>query len=187
MRDVSYAIYHTVSILMPYVTYTIFDSCLMALNEGHRLRNETTIQTQDARRLHAAFKVILTGTPVQNSAHELWWVRFCTVETRYEQLTMHLPLNLTISNHYARYNHNYNHYMHTTHVSMDFFLYLNDFLCISCIHYRVLLDLLLPNTLQQSFFDEMFDNSTGRFDREGLSAAGDFLRLIMIWRMKVCM
>lgn len=42
------------------------------LDEGHLLKNPKTKSAQAARALKAKHKLILTGTPVQNKAHELW-------------------------------------------------------------------------------------------------------------------
>jgi SWI/SNF-related matrix-associated actin-dependent regulator of chromatin subfamily A member 5 len=46
-------------------TYIIVD-------EGHRLKNENTSFSKNIRKLKSSNRLILTGTPLQNSLHELW-------------------------------------------------------------------------------------------------------------------
>jgi SWI/SNF-related matrix-associated actin-dependent regulator of chromatin subfamily A member 5 len=40
------------------------------LDEGHRIKNDESQQTRAAIALKSRFKLILTGTPVQNNLHE---------------------------------------------------------------------------------------------------------------------
>lgn len=42
------------------------------LDEGHRIKNEDSDTSQTCGALRARFKLILTGTPVQNNLHEAW-------------------------------------------------------------------------------------------------------------------
>ncbi len=42
------------------------------LDEGHHIKNENSELAKSCRNLRARFKVILTGTPVQNDLHESW-------------------------------------------------------------------------------------------------------------------
>jgi hypothetical protein len=42
------------------------------LDEGHLLRNPKTATARASRRLRARHKLILTGTPIQNSVNEIW-------------------------------------------------------------------------------------------------------------------
>ena len=42
------------------------------LDEGHLLRNPKTLTARASRRLRARHKLILTGTPIQNSVNEVW-------------------------------------------------------------------------------------------------------------------
>jgi SNF2 family DNA or RNA helicase len=42
------------------------------IDEGHRLKNETSRLCGALGRVQAPFRILLTGTPLQNSMHELW-------------------------------------------------------------------------------------------------------------------
>ncbi|XP_059622171.1 probable global transcription activator SNF2L1 [Phlebotomus argentipes] len=42
------------------------------LDEGHRIKNENTLGAKKVRTLHTNHKMILTGTPIHNTVHELW-------------------------------------------------------------------------------------------------------------------
>ncbi len=53
-----------------YFKRTIWNSVI--LDEGHRLKNETSALAKACASLRACFKLILTGTPVQNNLHESW-------------------------------------------------------------------------------------------------------------------
>lgn len=44
----------------------------VVLDEGHLLKNPATATARAARRLESRFKLILTGTPVQNHVHDVW-------------------------------------------------------------------------------------------------------------------
>ena len=44
----------------------------IVLDEGHLLKNPETATAKAARRLNSRFKLILTGTPVQNKVNEVW-------------------------------------------------------------------------------------------------------------------
>lgn len=45
---------------------------LVVLDEGHRIKNATTLVAQAVRKLHAESRIILTGTPLANNLTELW-------------------------------------------------------------------------------------------------------------------
>eukprot|EP00808_Paulinella_micropora_P026430 g56409.t1 len=47
---------------------------MVVLDEGHIIKNEETIISQQVRRLHMERALLLTGTPLQNNLHELWAV-----------------------------------------------------------------------------------------------------------------
>ena len=47
-----------------------FDTVI--IDEGHRLKNETSRLCGALGRVQAPFRILLTGTPLQNSMHELW-------------------------------------------------------------------------------------------------------------------
>ncbi|KAJ1621550.1 SNF2 family N-terminal domain-containing protein [Pavlovales sp. CCMP2436] len=44
----------------------------LVLDEGHRIKNERTIQYERLRHVRCQRKLLLTGTPLQNNMHELW-------------------------------------------------------------------------------------------------------------------
>ena len=44
----------------------------MVVDEGHNLKNESSGLTTSLSRLKANFRLLLTGTPLQNNLHELW-------------------------------------------------------------------------------------------------------------------
>ena len=44
----------------------------LIVDEGHALKNDASQVSQALRSFHAAHKLLLTGTPLQNNLHELW-------------------------------------------------------------------------------------------------------------------
>ncbi|KAE8132663.1 SNF2 family N-terminal domain-containing protein [Aspergillus pseudotamarii] len=44
----------------------------VVLDEGHRIKNDHSQRAQAIQRLRAEYKLVLTGTPVQNNLRELW-------------------------------------------------------------------------------------------------------------------
>lgn len=42
------------------------------IDEAHKIKNEQSMLSKVVRALHTGFKVLLTGTPLQNNLHELW-------------------------------------------------------------------------------------------------------------------
>ena len=44
----------------------------LVVDEGHVLKNESSLISQAVRRFHFAHALLLTGTPLQNNLHELW-------------------------------------------------------------------------------------------------------------------
>ena len=44
----------------------------ITIDEGHRLKNENSMLCKSLGRLSAPFRLLLTGTPLQNNLHELW-------------------------------------------------------------------------------------------------------------------
>lgn len=44
----------------------------MIIDEAHRIKNENSVLSQAVRLLHSDFRVLITGTPLQNNLHELW-------------------------------------------------------------------------------------------------------------------
>ena len=43
----------------------------LTIDEGHRIKNEKTALSASLRRIVCPFRLLLTGTPVQNNLHEL--------------------------------------------------------------------------------------------------------------------
>lgn len=44
----------------------------VVIDEGHRLKNETSISSKLVRQMSSRNRLLLTGTPLQNNLHELW-------------------------------------------------------------------------------------------------------------------
>ena len=44
----------------------------LVIDEGHRLKNERSALCGALGRVQAPFRLLLTGTPLQNNLHELW-------------------------------------------------------------------------------------------------------------------
>ena len=44
----------------------------ITIDEGHRLKNEASSLCASLGRLNVPFRLLLTGTPLQNNLHELW-------------------------------------------------------------------------------------------------------------------
>lgn len=44
----------------------------LIIDEAHRLKNEASIFSKTVRTLETRFRLLLTGTPLQNNLHELW-------------------------------------------------------------------------------------------------------------------
>lgn len=42
------------------------------IDEAHRIKNEKSVLAQEVRRLDTQYRLLLTGTPLQNNLHELW-------------------------------------------------------------------------------------------------------------------
>ena len=49
-----------------------FPWATITLDEGHRIKNENARVCQSLNRIHCPFRLLLTGTPLQNDLHELW-------------------------------------------------------------------------------------------------------------------
>ncbi|KAI9928355.1 hypothetical protein MW887_002393 [Aspergillus wentii] len=77
---------HVESKPMPDIILTTFDTLLsdrawfsrvfvwkyVVLDEGHRIKNSESKRAQALRAIKSEFKLVLTGTPVQNNLRELW-------------------------------------------------------------------------------------------------------------------
>lgn len=44
----------------------------LVIDEAHRLKNETSMFSTTVRSFNTAYRLLLTGTPLQNNLHELW-------------------------------------------------------------------------------------------------------------------
>ena len=44
----------------------------ITIDEGHRIKNEDSLLSRALARISCPFRLLLTGTPVQNNLHELW-------------------------------------------------------------------------------------------------------------------
>lgn len=44
----------------------------LIIDEAHKIKNENSILAQNVRLYKAGFRLLLTGTPLQNNLHELW-------------------------------------------------------------------------------------------------------------------
>ena len=44
----------------------------LIIDEAHRLKNEASMFSKTVRDFKTAFRLLLTGTPLQNNLHELW-------------------------------------------------------------------------------------------------------------------
>jgi SWI/SNF-related matrix-associated actin-dependent regulator of chromatin subfamily A member 5 len=42
------------------------------VDEAHKIKNEESIVSQRLRELDSHYRLLLTGTPLQNNLHELW-------------------------------------------------------------------------------------------------------------------
>lgn len=49
-----------------------FEWRLLAIDEGHRIKNENTLLAKVVRSFSSSNRLLLTGTPLQNTLHELW-------------------------------------------------------------------------------------------------------------------
>lgn len=44
----------------------------LIVDEAHKIKNEDSQISQRLRQLHSRYRLLLTGTPLQNNLHELW-------------------------------------------------------------------------------------------------------------------
>jgi SWI/SNF-related matrix-associated actin-dependent regulator of chromatin subfamily A member 5 len=49
-----------------------FAWCYLIIDEAHRLKNEASAFSKTVRMFETRHRILLTGTPLQNSLHELW-------------------------------------------------------------------------------------------------------------------
>jgi SWI/SNF-related matrix-associated actin-dependent regulator of chromatin subfamily A member 5 len=54
------------------------------IDEAHRLKNEASSFSKTVRAFETRFPLLLTGTPLQNSLHELWALLNCLVPDVFE-------------------------------------------------------------------------------------------------------
>ena len=53
-------------------TFEKFPWRYLVIDEAHRLKNEASMFSKTVRGFNTAFRLLLTGTPLQNNLHELW-------------------------------------------------------------------------------------------------------------------
>jgi len=53
-------------------TFTKFAWSYLIIDEAHRLKNEASAFSKTVRTFETRYRILLTGTPLQNSLHELW-------------------------------------------------------------------------------------------------------------------
>eukprot|EP00536_Pseudo-nitzschia_multiseries_P003978 jgi/Psemu1/253123/estExt_Genewise1Plus.C_630105 len=53
-------------------TFTKFAWSYLIIDEAHRLKNEASTFSKTVRTFETRYRILLTGTPLQNSLHELW-------------------------------------------------------------------------------------------------------------------
>ena len=44
----------------------------IVIDEAHRIKNENSVLSKTVRMFHSNFRLLITGTPLQNNLHELW-------------------------------------------------------------------------------------------------------------------
>lgn len=42
------------------------------IDEAHKIKNEDSQTSKRIRQMHSNYRLLLTGTPLQNNLHELW-------------------------------------------------------------------------------------------------------------------
>jgi SWI/SNF-related matrix-associated actin-dependent regulator of chromatin subfamily A member 5 len=62
--------YEGVNICIPKLKKIKWD-CLI-IDEAHRIKNENALLSKNVRSLESKFRMLVTGTPLQNNLHELW-------------------------------------------------------------------------------------------------------------------
>ncbi|KAL3918383.1 MAG: hypothetical protein SGPRY_006042, partial [Prymnesium sp.] len=70
--DVFITTYDTLKNSEPFFTETIPRWQCLVVDEGHNLKNESSGLTTSLSRIKANYRLLLTGTPLQNNLHELW-------------------------------------------------------------------------------------------------------------------
>ena len=72
LRDIYLTTYEVISIEEAFFADAKFRWATMTIDEGHRLKNEKSILSASLARIESPFRLLLTGTPIQNNLHELW-------------------------------------------------------------------------------------------------------------------
>jgi SWI/SNF-related matrix-associated actin-dependent regulator of chromatin subfamily A member 5 len=68
--DVCLTSYEGVNICLKHLKR--FNYRYIIIDEAHKIKNEEAIISQNMRRIKTNFKILLSGTPLQNTPHELW-------------------------------------------------------------------------------------------------------------------
>ncbi|CAD8176649.1 unnamed protein product [Paramecium octaurelia] len=68
--DVCLTSYEGVNICLKHIRR--FQYKYIIIDEAHKIKNEDAIISQNLRKIRTNYKLLLTGTPLQNTPHELW-------------------------------------------------------------------------------------------------------------------
>ncbi len=68
--DVMITSYESCVKMMPQLRRYFFEGLI--LDEAHKIKNEQTVLAKKLREINTTFRLLLTGTPLQNNLHELW-------------------------------------------------------------------------------------------------------------------
>ena len=56
----------------PSQAFKRFSWYYIIIDEAHRIKNEKSVLARRVRELNSAYRLLITGTPLQNNLHELW-------------------------------------------------------------------------------------------------------------------
>ena len=68
--DITITTYEVVNIELSTLKKTDWEYVI--IDEAHRIKNENSLLSANVRQLNSKHRLLLTGTPLQNSLHELW-------------------------------------------------------------------------------------------------------------------
>ena len=71
-KDVYLTSYEMIHLEESFFADSKFRWATVTIDEGHRVKNEATQLSKSLVRIQCPFRLLLTGTPVQNNLHELW-------------------------------------------------------------------------------------------------------------------
>lgn len=58
--------------VIEHAAFRRFNWDYIVIDEAHRIKNEKSVLARRVRELRSRFRLLLTGTPLQNTTHELW-------------------------------------------------------------------------------------------------------------------